>query len=176
MDQAVVDDALRTLDGIRQITKNEMLIHGEYVTDNVRNKKLAAEGAVCGGRKACLVGSAYIAYGVPLQITEHYDYWREKTVERVELPGIGDKRNRAGFRRYRPGLRLAMEALNDAAERKLATLSERRQRAIRENVDDGIYPDLAESLFETGKGLNREDVLKLVTQAKRIVGQKAKAA
>src|ERR1044072_1662169 len=56
--------AVWTLNRMREIVLNEMLMHGEYSTAVVDERR-AEEGAVCGGRRACAVGSLWIAYGVP---------------------------------------------------------------------------------------------------------------
>ncbi len=101
------------LNGIEQIARNEMLIQGEYVTEEVVNEELAKKGAICGGRAACLIGSAYVSAGYGY--IDEYDYFR--------LPGIGDTADldeeRKAFLRHRPGLRLAIEALDKCAVRRM---------------------------------------------------------
>jgi hypothetical protein len=58
------EKALATCDGVIEIAKNEMLVRGNYITGIV-DDKLKQQGAICGGRQACLVGSLYLAHGVP---------------------------------------------------------------------------------------------------------------
>jgi hypothetical protein len=138
--------ALSTLDGMREIVRNEMLTRGVYLTD-VEEPDLAKSGALCGGRRACLLGSAWIAYGI--KPDEKWD----------ELPGV-DEGERSGFLRHRPALKAVYDALNLAAERKLAR-------------DPGLcrakFDSPAEALFEGNyrTGLDRGDVLRLIASARR---------
>lgn len=153
VNEKIRDKALDTLTGMSQIVKNEMLIRGEYVTP-VRNRKLADEGAICGGRKACAIGSLWIAAGVKVE---------PQGALGARLPGIYDSQ-RPGFLRRRPGLRLAYEALNEAAEEyavehnKVATIK-------RSHFDSPI-----EALFESRAAkIGRPELLSLINVAKRKV-------
>lgn len=169
LSEKTVDKAIDVLDGIREITKNEMLVARQYVSQDIVDPELAAEGAICGGRNACLVGSAYLAAGIKL---------KKDDMGFVDLPGIGDADDRARFRKNRPGLRVAMDALNEAALARIEKLPEDEQNYV---LYEGIVSienegDAAECLFEnTPIHANREDILKLVTEAKRIIRRKARA-
>src|SRR5688572_27543090 len=66
--QSTIDKAHAILDGVVAISGREMLIHGTYVTSDVVRPDLAREGAICGGRQACLLGS------VALAATDSNDY------------------------------------------------------------------------------------------------------
>lgn len=94
--------ALDTCDGVIEIAKNEMLIPGEYISTDIVDPGLKAKGAVCGGHHACLVGSEYLAYGV--------------RINAKDFPGFSWYL-RKEFMRNRPGLRLAYDAINEAAHR-----------------------------------------------------------
>lgn len=59
-ERQVARQAIRILDGIIQIAENEMLQQGIYVGP-VADEKLAEKGSICGGRKACLVGSLFLS-------------------------------------------------------------------------------------------------------------------
>ena len=162
--------AHKALDGMAQITKREMLIRGEYVSDNV-DKKLAEEGAICGGHRACAIGSLYIGYGIPL--TEHN--WEDDDNPSYSLPGV-DPASRKAFTRNRPGLRLAMKALDHVAEKRTAGLSKRQQENVEEFLyehDDDAYGIKIEALFEgVTRGpsrLNRENMLEVISEAKKYV-------
>ncbi len=73
---SVQDDAIKILDGIEEISRNQMLVRGTYITDVV-DQDLAAAHSICGGRQACMVGSMWIAAGV----------WIMHNGE-MELPGV----------------------------------------------------------------------------------------
>src|SRR3954470_14749062 len=69
--------ALKALAGMQEIVEHDMLIHGEYAT-GVVDDELAAEGAICGGRKYCAVGALWVGGGVSMR----NDGWGYK------LPGV----------------------------------------------------------------------------------------
>lgn len=90
--------AVKSLDGMAEIVRNEMLVKGHYVTSVVRPDMASS---VCGGRRYCAVGALWAAGGVRVDASG-------------ELPGV-EEHARDGFLAHRPGLRLAYEALNEAA-------------------------------------------------------------
>lgn len=98
--------ALKALDGMRQIVENEMLTRGQYTTDDVVKPEM--KGSICGGRKYCAVGSLWAAHGV--KVTPIARAW----VTTFSLPGV-EPELRENFLKHRHGLRTAYEALNDAA-------------------------------------------------------------
>lgn len=100
-----VREAEAVLDGIVAITKNDMLVHGSYLTEII-NERLAAQGSVCGGRAACLLGSALLA-------TPRIDLDRAS----MDFPGAY-----ATALRSRPGLRLAVQTLDEVAVKRAIAL------------------------------------------------------
>lgn len=167
MNATVKAKALQTLDNLAQIVKNERVIHGLYIDSDIDPE---FSGAVCGGHKACLVGSTWLAYGIKM--------------EDDELPGAFPS-ERPSFLRNRPALRAVYDALNDAAERKVrkdATLrevfidayqiglSKHGYRSIDEVIEDEQDEQgrgLAEALFEGGLVDSRSDLLRLVRSARK---------
>lgn len=143
--------ALDALDGMAQIVKNEMLVRGEYLTSEVVNESLAAKGAICGGHKACAIGSLWLGYGVKM----------EGMPGLRELPGT-DEEERKAFTRTRPALRAALNHLNAAA----AAFAEKNSITLTKSWDDPI-----EGLFEGyyGRKIDRTDLLRVVNNAKRRV-------
>lgn len=159
--------ALTALDGVTQITKNEMLKRGDYLSVVV-DQKLAAEGAICGGRRACLIGSAYVGAGI--KVNTDGEVWGRK------LPGV-DPDERADFTARRPGLRLALDALDVAAGKRVEGLSRRQQEKIAEWRESYVALDapgiVAEALFEAVTSgparLNRDGILALVDEARAVI-------
>lgn len=155
------EKALNTLDGVIKIADNEMLIQGDYVTAEIVNPELAKKGAVCGGRKACLVGSTYLAHGVKV--------WREDG-------GLFETWRRDDFMRTRPALRLAYEALNEAA---LRLIKREHRDVIAEWSYDGIglsepSQGWGEYFFERvleneSHNTIREQVTRVARSAKRLI-------
>lgn len=165
MDSTTETKAIETLDRMRQIVKNDMLTRGEYVTQKVVDKKLAEEGAVCRGRKACAIGSLWLAYGVELE-----NDWGTH----MSLPGTEEP---AYYARNRPALKAALNALNAEAEafieKNPAVLRSFSRRSMGEAFDQPI-----EQLFEGAYGtklVDRDTMLKLITGAKRRVRRAARA-
>lgn len=164
MNATVKAKALQTLDNLAQIVKNERVIHGIYIDSSVDPE---FSGAVCGGHKACLIGSTWLAYGIKM--------------EDDDLPGALPS-ERSFFLRNRPALRAVYDALNDAAERKVrknATLREAfidayligRAKYGYQSIDEAIEDEqgrgLAEALFEGGLVDSRSDLLRLVRSARK---------
>lgn len=167
------EKALSTCDGVIEITKNEMLVHGIYVSDNIRNRDLKARGSICGGRQACLVGSVYVSYGVGV--------FRADGAYRADFPGFSAG-VREDFMRNRPGLRLAYNAINEAARRyALKGWPEYVATELREygeQWEDETTPDegWGEWFFEDLCKYNdvsvidtREHIVKIVRNAKRLI-------
>lgn len=159
--------ALDTCDGVIQIAENEMLTRGTYLTSVVR-PKMAREGAVCGGRRACLVGSMYLAHG---------------GFKDIEEMGMSmDARGRE--MRNRPGLRLAYRAINEAALRRAekinaGVVNRERSRNYSDHyhdTDDGSPEEgWGEWFFETflrhrtSFKQTREEVILVARNAKRLI-------
>lgn len=145
--QETKDRANHILDGVVTISENDQLIHGEYVTSRIVKPELAAQGAICGGHQACLVGSVAIASlrrfdrandaWLAIQAIRHglhtdpTNYWFE------------DYEEERKYINRRPALKLAMTALNEAAEAILA--AKRQTPKVR---DARSHPTPAEGYFE----------------------------
>lgn len=143
------DKAIDSLNGVIQIAKNEMLQQGLYISE-VRDEKLAEQGAICGGRNACLVGSLWLGYGIKPVGDALFP----------ELPGTDDDERRK-FIRNRPGLRLALDALNEEAIKEGGPVPA-----------DGYFSDAAEHYFERTlknrpQPVVKAEVIKLAQRAKR---------
>ena len=156
--EATKAKALAALEGMRQIVRREMLITGTYVDDEVSNPSLT--GAICGGRKHCAIGSLWAGGGVKPDITIHPRWgW-----ESISLPGVSQEQ-RPEFLRHRPGLRLAYDSLNAAAE-AFATKHDL-------DLEAGSFDAAIEGLFEGhyGDRLTKRDLLAIVSAAKRTVAK-----
>lgn len=148
--QSTIDRAHAILDGVVQISENEQLIHGEYLTPYVVNEDLAKRGAICGGHQACLIGSvALSATRNPEQADNIIavlnfaprnleDAFSENVKERIE-------ESRKVLRNRVP-LRLAMAALNAEAVDRLRRVRSVRRAEAREALD---WENPAEGFFET---------------------------
>lgn len=171
--------AIDALEGMRLIVKREMLVRGEYVTDDIKNPKLAEEGALCQGRQYCAIGSLWIGGGVKLHLGEYLGWageylgWAgEVAYFEAELPGVFESA-RPDFLRRRPGLKLAYESLNAAAADWIKKYDLDK---VVNHPNKEEYKAEIEALFENGHksrkegaNLGRPELLKLITAAKRKV-------
>src|SRR3954470_25080319 len=105
--------ALEILDNMKLIVKRGRLKHDEYVSDEVADRKLHETGAICDGRNYCMIGTLWVAGGVKPEIG--WGIWGglNATLESVSQP------DRPAFLKHRPDLKLAYDALNEAAESRL---------------------------------------------------------
>lgn len=157
--QSTIEKAVRALDNMKVIVKNDMLEQGVYLTEEVVDPKLAERGAVCGGHKACAVGSLWLGYGIKMQGPKD---------ERI-LPGVyvntygsEDLVDRDTFLKSRPGLKLAYDALNEAADKFI-------DKNDLENDLDHSFGAKIEALFEGtyDEKVHRKDMLQIINNAKR---------
>lgn len=141
MDKQVMDDAMATLDNMEQIAKAEMMVQGTYITDYV----VAPErvDAICGGRQACLLGTMWIANGVPLDDVEN---------------SVGDDTSREEAMEERPSLKVVYDAMNEEAV-KLS-----KQLGMRTHLRNWHSP--AEALFELDR-LSKDQVLVLINRTRK---------
>lgn len=100
----IEEQALKNLDNMQEIVEGEMLIRGSYISPKIQVPE--REGAICGGRRACALGSLYLAAGIDPVLDDL---------------GYSDLDNTAPSERYlefqeRPYLGLAYDAMNKAAE------------------------------------------------------------
>lgn len=164
--------ALDTCDGVIEIAKNEMLVRGTYLT-GILKPDMAREGSICGGRKACLVGSMYLAHGVRGDIEDMSMSFDSRKAEM----------------RNRPGLRLAYQAINEAALRRAEKINaevvrrERRKnhrdtyrtRPYHATNDGSPEEGWGEWFFEsflrrrTTFDETREEVIRVTRHAKRLI-------
>jgi hypothetical protein len=167
-DAATVEQALGILDGVKQMARREQLIRTTYIGQGV-DEKLRERGAICGGHKACLIGSLFLAAGVQPTGNERVGYELHQA----------EPRSRSNSMARRPALRLAYDALNLAAERSEAKL-------VKEFGDNwwgghAIVQGRAENLFENTldrlpKAETTKVVVLLCNQARRIVREGAAVA
>lgn len=170
------DKALNTCDGVIEIAANEMLLQGSYVTQRVMNPKLEDEGAVCGGRKACLVGSIFLAYGITyrklLRLTDH-------------IPSFFLE-DRDWFMDERPALKLAYNAFNQAAfevierehQHRIAFQHDYDPRTNKYSISDrpevpadGWAEFFFERILENHEHDEiREEVISVANRAKELIG------
>jgi hypothetical protein len=151
-----VQDPYKILDGMREIARADMMDTVGYVTSYVDDPSRIH--AICRGRKACAVGSAWLAAGVRLQRT------RDDVIQGHHyLPGVEQGEPRKKFLSRRPALRRAFALLNEAAEAYID----------RHNIDRSpIYSDALEALFESeDPALNgdkrKRAMLNVIASAKR---------
>lgn len=145
------ESALNALEGMRQIVRREMITTGCYIDEDISSPQLARSGAICGGRKHCAIGSLWAGYGI-------------KPFKRsgfVQLPGV-HRDTRKRFTKTRPGLRLALNALNAAA----TEFADKNNISVYNAFDDNI-----ENLFEGhyGDKLSKRDLLGIISKAKRSI-------
>lgn len=145
--------ALKTLDGMETIARNDRLVYGEYVSDYV---DYDSKNSVCEGRKYCLLGTAWTAHGAPLR---RHPLIGNGWVREGVLEG-----DREAYLARRPALRAVYAALNTAAERRLA----RRKLSHYQEEDLKQYESPAEGYFEVIEP-GRSEVVRLIDSARKIV-------
>lgn len=147
--ERVRERAISALDGMRSIVRAEMLTQGEYIESEISNPRRLA--SLCGGRKHCAVGSLWVGGGIRPHVTPG---------GAVHLPGTSSW-EREAFLRRRPALRVAYNALNEAAR----DFADSHDIALH-GFDNGI-----EGLFENfyGEELTKRDLLAVIAAAKRKV-------
>jgi hypothetical protein len=176
--QSIIAEATEILGGIAFIATKERLVRGTYISEDVDPE---FKGSLCQGHRACLIGTTWLAAKVPVEWS--YDSYDDENVP--NLPYTGHGRNR--FVADKPGLALALRALDEAARRYVkrnrASLSEAflsdwesYQRESAPTFMDEEYLGFghpAEALFENGlPGNDREiqgEVVKLARAARRLV-------
>lgn len=150
--------ALRTLDNMREIVKNDMLTRGEYISQSIQDRELAEKGAVCGGRRACAIGSMLLAHG-----DKPFDAgWGPLILEGSE--------DVAEYAERRPALKAVLDALNAEAEKFIENNPRVQTSIARRHAN--VFEVPIERLFEGAYGtklVDRDTMLKLITGAKRQV-------
>jgi hypothetical protein len=150
--------AIRTLDNMRQIVKNDMLTVGEYITQNIVQRNLAEQGAICGGRKACAIGSMLLAYG-DKPVDDGFGYI---ILEGTEAP--------SEYAARKPALKAVLDSLNAEAEQFIE-----KNPSVKRTINNRnaiVFEEPIERLFEGAYGtelVDRDTMLKLITGAKRRV-------
>lgn len=147
--------ALSYLDGMAEIVRAERLVRGDYVTQPTNGEVgfIDAE-ATCEGRRFCAIGSLWTGAGIK-------PVWRKAPYGiHLEMPGAWEGKRRE-FLSHRHGLRVAYDALNEAAEEYIAT---------HQPVGlDTEYKAAIEALFEGVKDIGRTELLEIIARAKGIV-------
>jgi hypothetical protein len=110
MTNDTINEAINILNKMAIIVRNDMLTRGQYVSTTI-DLELRDKGAICGGHKACAVGSLYLAGGI-----KPHEVYPGKSYNYFVLQGV-DRHERAEFLAERPALRAAYDALNEAAKR-----------------------------------------------------------
>lgn len=163
-------DAPTTLDNMVLIVEAEMLIHMDYVTNDVMDPERGREGAICGGRKACAIGALWLAHGIKPEIWGVED-------DGATLPGIHYD-ERYDFMYYRPELRRAYDVLNKAATEKADAIAQSRgseniARMRPEIVRQADMCGMAEALFESNlldeEGFVGKQLIDVIDRAKELL-------
>lgn len=161
--ESTKEKALKALDGMAEVVKNEMLVHNTYVSDTVVDPVLAEKGAICHGHAACAIGSLWLGARVRMELDcecQGIKYW--------EMPGTAPS-EREEFVARRPGLRLALDALNEEAHK----YGERHGLITHSLIgrSGGItYVAGIEALFERNPyEVGRKQLLQVINNAKRKV-------
>ena len=159
----VEQEAVTILDGMESIARNEMLTRGVYVTDDIVSPQLAEQGAICGGRQACMVGSMWLAAGVKLELDE---------VGFPRLPGVtlGERQE---FLAERPELAMAYDAMNSVSHDYIIYHGLSNWRWEHRNPTEGWM----EALFEATQSygityyslIETKDLLHLIDQARTLI-------
>lgn len=141
--------AIDALNGMATIVRAEMVEQGIYISEEIVDPDRA--DAICGGRKACAIGSLWLGGGIKPDILEgpSGEIWD------VRLPGT-EQSDRNDFLHPRHGLRVAYNALNESAEAYM----ERHNPSLDTQFDAPI-----ERLFEGGD-VQKDDLLKIIRSAK----------
>lgn len=130
--QETIDEAIEVLEGVIELAEKEQLLQGRYVS------------SICGGRKACLIGSLFLVAHAEPQVFRGVS----TLVEAHE--GFRDT-----FMADRPGLKLAYEALNTEAE----LYAYEHNLDLTPGYDEEDFHSAAEALFEVGlKGMDYDEI------------------
>lgn len=169
-----VAEAKDIVSGVRTIAKNEQLLRGSYVTDKVKTPALAAEGAICGGHKACLLGS--IALADPTANFQPY----LATIYADRLSFTPDPSYITSYHpevRPGPAARLVHSVFSDIAKARIERAAKTgpypgTARRILKDPEERSFESWAETYFEeylkrASKGEIHEAVLSLCTAATR---------
>lgn len=133
--------AEETIDRMRQIVEAEMIMHMDYISDEIDQRR-KEEGAICGGHRACAVGALYLAFGV----VPRYDRDNEDgLIFNVTLPGSYAP-IRTEFMQRIPELGRAYRALNTAAEQVMEEYAVKHDL----NMDDVFSEDFKHAVNFNG--------------------------
>jgi hypothetical protein len=176
-------DAHETIERMEQIVVAEMMMHMEYISDEVDEKR-REEGAICGGHRACAVGSLWLAHGIRPWLS--YDWDSEegrRVIYGAQLPYVSAN-ERAEIMDRLPQLRIAYDALNQAAMEVLEEYAEEHgyESVSQLATDMGAsigYNGAMEAMFESNLDDERDDyemspddkvrMLRICARAKEII-------
>lgn len=130
--------AAEILDRMKTIVDNDMARPGVYVSDKVVNEELAKAGSICNGHQACALGSLALSAALP-----------DVTKECGEHPffNTGADRPREEILSGHPILEEAYEALEDAAQERISSLSADEQQTAEAMAKS--FGSHIEGLFES---------------------------
>jgi hypothetical protein len=160
---ALIDktNSLTILDRMAQIVKTGRTTRGHYLSDPIHEdddpmpKNLHG---VCGGREFCAVGSLWIAADIHPEADGYGD---------IILPGVNQE-ERHDYAQKVPGLKLALDALNQASEDFRAVLD---SEGLYDPSEAGHFYDAIEALFEgtDEHDLTPQDLITVINQAKYLI-------
>lgn len=145
--------AIVALTEMEAIVESERLIRGTYISAPP-SRVLKKNASLCGGERFCAIGALWAGYGIEPQVRTRWE-----GVNIFELPGSFEGEARAKFTRTRPGLRLALGALNEEAR----VFIDAHGPLFADDAEK--YDDLIEGLFESCP-LTSGDLLEVVRGAR----------
>lgn len=160
------------LEAMERMCDERLLTRGIYVGER-RPRRHAARG-ICGGRRACAVGSLVIACGFEISDTYDVEEGIELTLEQVNAGGGRWPNGRTGFMARHPDVARIYELLNEAARNIAAARPE-----LGIPADPDIRPEVGmmEYLFESavlGEYVDDADYQGLIAELVRVVLREAR--
>lgn len=146
------EKALAALDNMETIVLAEMLVRGEYLELQVSHPERS--GAICGGRRACAIGSLYIGAGVRIS------RYKVGSFSYAQLPGVNES-ERKSFMRHRPHLRLAYDALNESAE------AYAQRHSLVASKEETSFDSPLEGLFECNSKVWVNELTEVIRDARQ---------
>lgn len=152
--------AIKILNGMKEVVENEQLIKGAYITEEVVNKDLAKAGAICGGHQACAIGSLWIGADTPRE--SYFDHAGNEIITEVYGVDQGHIRDEFLDRPENAALKVAYDAINEA------TLQYVEKHDL-EGTMDTEFNAPVEAFFEGGIDLSEiyPHMMKIIKRAKK---------
>lgn len=167
MNKRHVDEALKTLGGMREIVEAEMLEQGTYVTEDVVDE--SKSGAICGGRRYCAIGALGVAYGFK-PYTGETDRW-DYPIPTQEWNLFVMWGSRYSFVGAHPALELALTMLDEVADEHMDRYGIQRTDTCCSSI---------EQLFESSSRYantkrGRQSLVRLIERARERITERAAA-